>query len=80
MKLLNCIACQDIVRIFSNSRKCQCGRCKARYVNDRNVEYSGPARIIAIQSLDYHKGDSGVEHPWCFIPRDSEHIRKTSDS
>jgi hypothetical protein len=79
MKLLNCIACHDIVRIFREIRMCKCGRSEARYVNERMAEFTGPARIIGINSLDYHKGDFGEEHPWRFIPEEGDYIRRPAE-
>jgi len=68
MKLLNCTACQDIVRLFEDSRSCRCGRSRGQYTNLRNVAFSGPARIVGIQSLDYHRARYGQEYPWHLIP------------
>ena len=76
MKLLNCKACQDIVKLFKDERACQCGKSTGRYVNDRMVEFAGPARVISMQSLDYHRGEFGVNYPWYFIPEEGHQSQR----
>jgi hypothetical protein len=75
MKLLNCMACQDIVLLHDELRRCKCGRSAGRYTTAVLAEYSGPARIIGMRSIDYHTAQPGVQYPWWFMA-ESEHIRK----
>jgi hypothetical protein len=75
MKLLNCIACQDIVLLHSESRSCRCGKSSGRYTTAVLAEYRGPARVIGMRSMDYWRGEPGAEHVWWFI-EDGHHIRK----
>lgn len=67
MKLLNCLACQDIVRMFEEERTCKCGKSKGRYENGRRVAYSGPSRLFGLNSLDYHRVESGKEYKWHLV-------------
>ena len=76
MKLLNCLGCKDIVKIYEDQRACRCGKSSARYVNGRLVEYAGPARIIGLKSLDYHRGEAGVDYTWFFHASESQSIRR----
>ena len=75
MKLLNCRACQDIVLLQEETRTCKCGKSSGRYTSPVLAEYQGPARIIGIKSIDYHRGEFDVEYPWRFLGN-SKHIRK----
>ena len=56
-----------------------CGKSTGRYVNDRMVEFAGPARVISMQSLDYHRGEYDVKYPWYFIPEEGHHIRRVDN-
>jgi hypothetical protein len=76
MKLLNCTACQDIVRLFPERRSCQCGRSSGQYTNLRHVTFSGPGRILGLKSLDYHRAQLGREYTWWLIP-EGESVTKT---
>jgi len=69
MKLLNCIACHDILLLHENIRSCLCGRSSGQYVNLGKVHIYGPARIIGITSRDYYKGPTSPleTYPWRFI-------------
>jgi hypothetical protein len=78
MKLLNCISCQDIVLLQKEWRTCKCGKSSGRYTTAVLAEYQGPARIIGVRSLDYHRGESGREYPWWFIEK-SDHIKKLDE-
>lgn len=49
MKLLLCVKCQDLFRLFENEeRKCKCGAIKGRYVNKTEAVYSGSKAIPII--------------------------------
>lgn len=68
MKLLNCIACHDILLLQSTIRSCFCGKSAGQYVNDKKVHIQGPSRIIGINSLDYYRDPSDINatYPWRF--------------
>lgn len=55
MKLLYCLACRDIVRIYSDDRPCKCGQSKARYVDDHNARVTGPGRIIGVDTERFYR-------------------------
>lgn len=48
MKLLFCQACRDVVQLHSEDRSCICGGSHGRYVDEINVEYSGPCVVLGI--------------------------------
>lgn len=45
MRLLFCRSCQDLFRLVSAERACQCGETRGRYVNDLDAIYSGGAAV-----------------------------------
>lgn len=50
MKLLHCLACGDVVRLYSEPRACHCGRSRGHYVDDERVVLWGPSRAIGIDT------------------------------
>lgn len=50
MKLLFCQECEDIIRLKSHEKKCDCGKVKGRYLDNINAVYSGPAIPIGIDN------------------------------
>lgn len=83
MKLLHCTYCGDIVAVLRHARTCECGDSEARYVDDKIVYFSGPARILAMPNEDLaesrpgppKKGKAGFgpEYRWWVI---GEHFDK----
>lgn len=69
MKLIFCKKCQDIIRLFEETRKCRCGKSGGRYIDEKNAEYWGinavPIGInnkdfaLAIKHVDKINGDRG---------------------
>ena len=55
IKLLNCLRCGDILRMYRSARMCKCKASQGRYVGAYDVSFSGPARIIGIGSMGYHE-------------------------
>ena len=43
MKLILCPLCQDVVRLRSELRRCECGTCWGRYLDDLKAEISEKA-------------------------------------
>ena len=43
MKLIYCTECLDIVKLYSEPRKCRCGQSSGHYIDDINAEYTGKA-------------------------------------
>ena len=76
MKLLNCLACQDIVRMFEEERGCKCGKSAGRYENARRVGYRGPARLLGLKSLDYHRVEAGKEYVWHLVPEGENAVKR----
>ena len=78
MKLLNCLECHDILSlILEKHRQCRCGKSGGQYVGLKEVEYSGPARILHIRNEDYAKARPAINttYPW-HVDFDSHMIRK----
>ena len=75
MKLLHCLACQDVVRLFEEERACKCGKAKGRYVNGRDVVFEGAARVLGMNSLDFLRVKPGENAPWWPIA-EGDHVKK----
>jgi hypothetical protein len=47
VKLLFCLECQDVIRIFPKEiRQCRCGKVRGGYLDDGlNAEYSGESAV-----------------------------------
>jgi hypothetical protein len=77
MKLLNCLACRDVVLLLSGEeRRCLCGRSRGRYTEGGVVaKYSGPARILGIRNLDYERAEPGRRYPWFVVP-EGHHVER----
>lgn len=86
MKLLNCVACHDVVKLQKRIRKCACGKSKGKYVDDLYATYSGPARILGFNNFEYVRtlkikptldrfGMSAVRGEW-FVIVEGCHITK----
>jgi len=70
MKLLYCMECGDIVRVYSDWRQCHCRKTKARYTDDRNAVIEGPGRMLGCDTERFYRAvqsaRSGCGHiePW----------------
>ena len=53
MKLLYCTRCFDIVRATMEWGCCECGRSRARYTDNINLEYEGPCLIVGFANLEF---------------------------
>ncbi|MCC7349865.1 MAG: hypothetical protein IT446_04785 [Phycisphaerales bacterium] len=81
MKLLYCIACQDIIRLrlSETHRYCECGKSWGRYRTGRIAEVGGKGRIIGIHNIQFSKAlvpnpDTRFE-AW-FIQEPAESVRR----
>lgn len=45
MKLLLCLACNDIFSLHGFERSCLCGEARGYYINDVNAFYSGASAV-----------------------------------
>jgi hypothetical protein len=77
MKLLNCLACRDVVLIRVDvERSCRCGRSHGRYEPGGVVaRYSGHARILGMRNLDYERAKPGESYPWFVVP-EGHHVER----
>jgi hypothetical protein len=82
VKLLHCLKCGDIVALRSKLRRCECGASKGKYVDERNAEYEGPARVLGIDNNDLAgsrgglPGQLGEQYPWWVISDSCGPVRK----
>jgi hypothetical protein len=53
MKLLFCAECTDLVRLFGGRRSCRCGASAGRYLDEAQVEVSGPAVVLGVGNDDF---------------------------
>lgn len=76
MKLLNCLACNDVVALLRQSRKCQCGEASGFYhEDDRTVSFFGPARVLGMRNDEFAKSVLGEHYIWFVIPEPSQWIQ-----
>jgi hypothetical protein len=54
MRLLQCLACHDVLRLTELDRRCQCMRSRGR-LTGRSIEILGPARVLSFF------GDDGID-------------------
>jgi len=88
IKLLNCLRCGDIVRLYRHLRYCKCKASQGMYVGQWSVEYSGPARILGVSALDYQEapGDTSFSlsrlkaYKWYVIPDESGEVSPGSEA
>ena len=50
MKLVYCPSCEDVVRLWSRTRRCRCGASGGRYVDDVYAVYWGKAVPIGFDN------------------------------
>lgn len=51
MKLIFCPECQDVVRLFLETRTCKCGKAGGKYLDQHNAVYWGHAIPIGMSNL-----------------------------
>lgn len=82
IKLLNCMRCGDILRLYRGMRFCKCKASQGKYVSTYGVEFTGPARILGIDTLGYHDAPPTSEgnlskwkaRSWYVVPTDSGEV------
>lgn len=87
MKLLLCLACEDIVRLFSEFRTCRCGKTGGRYTNDVNADVWGPCIPVGIDNRTFRdaiihrtavgEGVDGTGFTAFIFPLHTPHIHHT---
>jgi len=50
MKLILCFKCEDVVRLFGESRACRCGSSGGRYIDSLNAEVWGTCVPLGFDS------------------------------
>lgn len=82
IKLLNCLRCGDVVRLYRHTRYCKCKASEGKYVGQYSVEFSGPARILGIEALGYQDAPVSNEvnlsklkaRKWYVVPIESGEV------
>lgn len=82
IKLLNCMRCGDILRMYRYTRVCKCKASQGKYIGQFSVEFEGPARILGIDALGYHDAPTTNEgnlsklkaRSWYVIPTGSGEV------
>jgi hypothetical protein len=82
VKLLNCLRCGDIFRLYRHERFCKCKASKGKYVGQWSVEYTGPARVLGMGALDYQEAPNDAtfslsklkSYKWYVIPEGSGEV------
>lgn len=72
IKLLHCIHCGDVVRLYTEERRCHCGLSRGRYIDDERVLLWGPCRAIGVDTGEWQRSDHGA---W----RQSDRVVRTGD-
>lgn len=74
VKLLECVpavgGCGDIVRLYAQPRRCQCGKSSGRYVDDGMVQLTGPCRALGIDTGELRRWMHGTWHESTRVVRD----------
>lgn len=89
MKLLNCLLCDDIIKITKDRRYCQCRESSAKKITEHKIEYDGISRILGVSDSYYrrtkrtvdaegghYQGDPSIHCKMFVIPEDSAKIKK----
>ena len=50
MKLLLCTKCGDLFKLHSRKKKCSCKICSGKYMDEINVEVSGPCLVLGVDN------------------------------
>jgi hypothetical protein len=61
MRLLQCLACHDVLRLTELDRRCQCMRSRGRLCGE-SIEILGPARVLSFfgdDGFDVGAADGG---------------------
>ena len=89
MKLIFCNECHDIINMRYEERACICGKSKGHYVDEINLEYSGPCRVLGFSNKSFtsalayrqHNGNSkGIVFKSFVIPPHAESIKRVEET
>lgn len=69
MLLLNCIRCDDVVKLIEKVRICECGATHGRVSDDGEVEALGSPRVLSIGWEVYDGLTEGSEGAIGVLPR-----------
>jgi hypothetical protein len=63
MRLLQCLACHDVLRLTELDRRCQCMRSRGRLVGE-SIEILGPARVLSLFGEDGFDAGAAEDGRW----------------
>lgn len=64
MWLLNCKACDDVLKMIDRSRSCECGKTSGSLRNDVPRAEGPCARVLRIPWEDYDSTAVGLQRRW----------------
>ena len=79
IKLLNCMLCGDVIRLYRSTRYCKCKASSGKHTTQVGVEIKGPARVLGLRQTDYMESPKPEEasmsktktYTWYVVPPDS---------
>lgn len=66
--LMNCQACDDVVKLIEKTRNCECGHSSGQLTHPTYF-VTGAARVLAIRWEDYDAAIEGEPRPFTVLPR-----------
>lgn len=69
MYLLNCRACDDVVKLIEKPRTCECGRSRGGIDGNGDPSVQGNARVLTIAWEAYDGITEGESRPFTVLPR-----------
>ena len=88
MKLLVCVACNDVFNLNYKDKSCSCGKSKGKYLKDGlHAEYEGPCIPLGFRNDSFHKalreqpatGYEGKEFTAFVIQRECPTMKKVDE-
>jgi hypothetical protein len=69
VKLMYCVRCHDVVRLFPERRYCRCGESWGEYVDNATTAQTWPSLSLGIANPDFEQAKLAfVENPKVFSP------------
>jgi hypothetical protein len=74
MRLLQCLACHDVLRLTELDRRCQCLRSRGR-LDGESIEILGPARVLSLFGDDGFDLGAAEDGRWVTL-REGGYVRR----
>lgn len=62
--MLNCLNCDDVLRLVEAERKCECGKSSGSCSARGAIATSGPVRVLQIPWEHYDRARPGEDQSW----------------